>query len=322
MMYRFMDDFLLALRIAILTLTVLFGALFVLLGARAALAASPKAISVITDDVIRLGDVFDNLTDNASYVLGPAPRPGEDMVLNARTLYKIAVALELPWRPSSTAEQVVLRRSATVVGQDMIKAALSARLEKEGVTGKFEPALAGAVADLILPPNEQPAVEIRAFNYDAVTGRFTAELAAPSAARPLKTATVGGQVRQIVTVPVLKNTSRNGEIVGAYDIDWVDIDSSQVQKHTVLREEDLIGMTPRRVVTGGKPVMATEIQAPRIVAKGDNVTMILDDGIMKLSSNGRAMQDGAKGDIIRVVNGSSSKTVEATITGEKEVTVR
>ena len=64
-------------------------------------AVSLKPTSVITEDTIRLGDLFSGLEHKSERVLGMAPRPGQDMVLNARTLMRIAIALDLPWRPTS-----------------------------------------------------------------------------------------------------------------------------------------------------------------------------------------------------------------------------
>src|SRR5688572_10801379 len=69
-----------------------------LIGMHRALAAPVlKESAIVNGDMLKLGDIFDGLPANAEYVIGPAPQPGKDMVLNARTLYRLAVALELPW---------------------------------------------------------------------------------------------------------------------------------------------------------------------------------------------------------------------------------
>ena len=65
----------------------------------AAKAVDLRQNATIEGSVITLGDIFYNLPGNGDKVLGPAPRPGADMVLNARTLLRVAMALDLPWRP-------------------------------------------------------------------------------------------------------------------------------------------------------------------------------------------------------------------------------
>ena len=81
-------------------------------------------------------------------------------------------------------------------------------------------------------------------------------------------------------------------------------------------------MTPRRMVIEGKPIKLSEIEAPQIVRRGQNVTIIFKNGAMELTAMGKALENGSKGDLIRVVNANSSRTVAATITAEKEVRVQ
>jgi len=37
---------------------------------------------------------------------------------------------------------------------------------------------------------------------------------------------------------------------------------------------------------------------------------------------GKGLEHGSKGDLVRVVNNSSNRTIEALVTGEREVTVQ
>ena len=80
-------------------------------------------------------------------------------------------------------------------------------------------------------------------------------------------------------------------------------------------------MTPRRVIFEDKPIKIEDIEAPRIVKRGENVTMVFKEGPLVLTAQGKALEFGAKGDAIRVTNLTSSRTVEAIVTGEKEVSV-
>ena len=106
-----------AAALLVVILLVSAGAAF---GSKMAMAASLKQISVVSDDVLRLGDVFDNISRNADYVLGAAPKPGEDMVLNARTLYRIASAMDVEWRPATSGDSITIRREANIIPFDII----------------------------------------------------------------------------------------------------------------------------------------------------------------------------------------------------------
>jgi flagella basal body P-ring formation protein FlgA len=50
-----------------------------------------------------------------------------------------------------------------------------------------------------------------------------------------------------------------------------------------------------------------------LVAKGSTVTMTLEKPRMSLSVRGRALQDGARGDVVRVMNTNSNRIVEAVV---------
>lgn len=288
-------------------------------------AVSLKNNGVINDRSIMLSDIFSDLPRGKDKVLGPAPRPGKDMVLNARTLLKIATALDLPWRPVDAGEHIVLSSAATIVDFSMIEDALKSEITSGGHNGDYEIAFNGGLNDMILPQDQRPSVEVQSFSFREGShkggGRFEATLVAPSKAKPLKTMRVSGIAHRVMKVPVLRDTLREGMVISARDIDYIEIRERDLDHSTAMHERDLIGMTPRRLALGGKPLKMQDLQAPQIVGRGDLVTMTINQGGMKLTSQGKALENGAKGDIIRVSSLSSSKTLEAVISGERQVSV-
>lgn len=289
---------------------------------QSALAASLKSVSVVNGDRLTVGDIFDGAGRHADYVLGPAPQPGKDMVLDARTLYRIAAAMKLDWQPSSGADQVVVSRAATVVPVSQIETALRERLSAAALEGKFTMKFNGAIEPIVLPDGTDEHVEIAAMNFDPARDIFEASLVAPSRDNPLKRMNVSGQIERIVTVPVLSTSLRSGDVIGARDIGWIDVPARSLPRETLLKESDLIGHTPRRVAMAGKPLLANDIQPPTMVERGDTVTIIFQNGPLVLSTKGKALQTGARGDIIRVSNLSSNKTFDAQVNASREVIVQ
>lgn len=310
-------------RIVLFVVALFAGVVTLIAGTQAALAASPKNISIVKGDSLTLGDIFNDAGQNADYVLGPSPQPGKDLVLDARALYRIASAMKLDWKPASSAEQVIVRRAATVIPSTHIEDTLRGALaEQPGINGKFTMNVNGGIDNMVLPEGMAQTVEIAAINFDPSRDMFEASLVAPSAEKPLKRMSVTGQIERIVSVPVLKNALRNGDIINAHDIDWVDIPARNVQRDMLLEEKDVVGMTPRRIAMAGKPMIASDLEQPKLVERGDTVTITFMDGALLLSTKGTAMQTGAKGDVIRVTNINSNKTLDAQVTGDREVIVR
>ncbi|MCB9988737.1 MAG: flagellar basal body P-ring formation protein FlgA [Rhodospirillales bacterium] len=313
----------LTFRLIVLTLSVTLGLIFLFAGARTVLAASLKHTAVVTKDVLTVGDLFEGLPDTkASYPLGPAPQPGQEMVLNARTLYRIAAALDLPWQPSSTAEQVTVRRSATLINTTVISEAIEQSLHDQGLQGHFNLAYDMAnPPEMILPGHMPVSLEIADLRYDAQKGRFEARLAAPSREHPESEMTVTGQIERMVSVPVLKNVMRQDDIIGQADITWLDVREKDLQHDVLLNEDDLLGMTPRRMALSGQPLRAGELIHPEVVERGAKITLVYKEGPLNLTARGKAMQNGAVGDLIRVVNLASNRTVEGFVSGPQEVTI-
>lgn len=315
------DEFSIAVRIALLIIFVSVGTIALIAVAQKAAAASIRPEAVITDDYIRLGDVFDGVK-NADYVLGPAPQPGKDMILNARTLYKIASALDVDWQPASPTEQVILRREAVIVPQAELSRALEDALRETGVKESFTLEYSSALNDITLPADTDATVEVSALKFDARSDMFRATLSAPSVKNPVKRVDVTGRIERLVSVPVLKNSLKNGDVIGAMDIDYIDMPRHRVAVDTVLEEKDLVNLTPRRLIPSGRAVQRNELEHPRMVDRGDAITLVFANGPMTLTIKGKSLQVGAMGDMIRVSNLESNKMLQGTVTGHREVTIR
>jgi flagella basal body P-ring formation protein FlgA len=310
-----------ATRIALFIFTVTIGMFVLLAGTRAAFAASLKSEAVITGDYIRLGDVFDNVK-NAEYILGPAPQPGKDMILNSRSLYKIASALNVNWSPATSREQLVIRREASIVTQEIVTKTLEERLVKDGVSGKFSITYTTPPTDIVLPGGIEEQVEVSALNLDVQRDTFNAVIVSPSVQNPLRRINVSGRIERLIPVPVLSNSLRNGDLIGARDIDWIDVPQNRIANGTVTDERDLINMTPRRPILAGKPIISNELERPKLVDRGDEITLIFANGPMVLTTKGKSMQAGSAGETVRVSNTGSNKNLQGIVTNYREVTIQ
>jgi flagellar basal body P-ring formation protein FlgA len=95
-----------------------------------------------------------------------------------------------------------------------------------------------------------------------------------------------------------------------------------LQANTVTGEAELIGKTPRRGLRAGFPILASSVRRPILVAKGSLITMVLRAPKMLLTAQGKALDNGSDGDVIRINNTQSNKIVEAEVIGHGRVAVR
>jgi len=69
------------------------------------------------------------------------------------------------------------------------------------------------------------------------------------------------------------------------------------------------------------PVKRANIRKPVLVPKGAIVTMVLKTDRMILTAQGRALQGGSEGDVIRILNAKTHKVVDGTVINPGTVSV-
>lgn len=288
-------------------------------------AVSLKENSTLTTGVIQIQDIFHGVQDHApqhaQHILGNAPHPGDSITLNARTLQRIALAADLPWKPTSHTTSITLTRAATILTKQAITTQLTRALASTLNTPHFNLTLSPNTPTLTLPSTLPATFTITQLNYTPETHNFTATIAAPNAETPYTQATLSGTATPMIAIPTLNTTVRNGDIINANDIQLHYVSNTSILPSFLLTKDDLIGMTPRRTLTAGTPIKENDLEHPRLISRGDTVTVIYTQGPLRLTSSAKAMQHGAHGDLIRLHNPSSNRRIDGHVSGDNEVTL-
>jgi flagellar basal body P-ring formation protein FlgA len=283
--------------------------------------ATPRAEVHVAGGSVTVGDIFDGATQHADYVLAPAPAAGAALTLNAQDLQRVSDAFQLGWHAETGREQVVVRRSGHEIDQYAIEGAVQEALVQALNGQKFEIELPPGMAFPL--PQELPATaEARNLRYDLGAGEFRAVIVAPAGSEsPAVKQEISGRIHPLASIPVLKTPLRQGDVISAADIEYVEMRAAKVSPNIIVDAGKLIGMSPRRGVPAFRPIPANEIIMPVIVRKGDLVMMELNNGSIFLSTQGKALENGAAGETVRVQNASSNQVVQGVVTGPKAVTV-
>ena len=150
--------------------------------------------------------------------------------------------------------------------------------------------------------------------YSNRNGQWNAMLHISSEGKSLRTLNVTGRFEPLIEVPVLSRRLGNNDVIEADDIIWVNVPESRLRKDTVLVEDELLGQSPRRSVPENRPISASELVAPRMVKKNAMVPITYRTEYMHIRAMGITLEDGAKGDIIRVRNADSNAVIRAAVT--------
>lgn len=111
------------------------------------------------------------------------------------------------------------------------------------------------------------------------------------------------------TVVVAKQSLPRGTVVGPEDVAVVERSAHDVPDDALTAPEQAIGMETKVALAAEAPLPRTALVAPVVVKKGDLVTLILETPAMKLAVAGEALEPGAIGAGIKVMNRSSKQLV-------------
>jgi flagella basal body P-ring formation protein FlgA len=282
-----------------------------------------RASAVVEDDVVRLGDIFEGIGDPglAGTPIARSPEPGATVDIGTRWLAAVARAHALPWQPRSRYERISLRRGSHDIPIEEIEAALRQALADQGLEGDVQLALDNPGLQIKLPSSSERSLRVTRLTLDPGTGRFLAHVAAPAHGQPVANLAVTGRALELIEIPVLTRNLKPGEVIRARDIEWTSVQANRLTRTSVLDTASLIGMSPRRPIRAQDLVRSTDLQTPVVVAKNSLVTIRLNSDRMQLSVQGRALEAGAEGDVVRIMNTKTNTIVNAVVVDAGNVEV-
>lgn len=277
----------------------------------------------VNDDVIYLGDLFANVDSRlADRVVAYAPDPGRQASYGAQWLYRIAQHFKLDWKPRTLRDQAIIIRESIIIEREQIEETIMMHLVEQGIDPDMDAELANRNIRLFLPATSMPELAVYDLKFDKQSGRFMATISAPANSPSAQKYRLAGRIFQMTEVPVLSRQISANEVIGANDIEWQRTRSDRLSRDTAMNPEELIGMAPKRGIREGTPIRLSEVSAPIVVKKKGLVTIIYQHPFMTLTAQGRSLQNGAVGDIIRVTNVQSNTIVDAEVIGSGQAVVR
>lgn len=162
---------------------------------------------------------------------------------------------------------------------------------------------------------------IEDLRFDQATGRFSGMLVGTVGMTPRFHLPLEGRVSPLIDIAVLVRPIARGEQITASDLDWVALAPAKLPKSAVFDPDHIIGSEARRRLTPGRVLTNNDIRPQRLVRRGEPVRLVYADGELRLTALGTARDDGAFGELVRVLNPESRLEIQGIATGPAEVTV-
>ena len=131
-----------------------------------------------------------------------------------------------------------------------------------------------------------------------------------------------GRVTSTVTMPVLKHPVNRSELIDDGDVALKNLEIDTDIRGIIIDRSQMVGKVAVRNLTAGQPIRQSDVKAPRIISRGQSVTITSKAGGLTVTMKGRALGNARVGDRVWVQNQSSNKRVQGEVTPGGEVLIR
>ncbi len=275
-----------------------------------------QAAPQVTGEVILLGDVLSVAGDGAAAILARAPAPGGSVALEPAFVAAVAARNGVAWANPEGAPTVTVERLGAEVSADQVIAAIEAWLA--GAEGGRWRVTLSSERDFYAPLGEPVSPIVLGLERAPRTGDFEAEIRLSATSALMR---INGHAAQALETPVLARPVTRGAVLTLDDLVWVDLPARETPADAVTDPADIIGMAARRSLRSGQPLRSFDLVRPAAIHRGESVMLVYQTGALRLTARGRALADAAEGEVARVVNTDSNRTIEAVVIGPGLVSV-
>jgi flagellar basal body P-ring formation protein FlgA len=281
-----------------------------------ALPPALKREATVTGPIVRIGDLVENAGTVADVPIFRAPDLGQTgSVPAARVLEALRPHHIVALETGGLDEVKVTRASRLVTASEIEGRVLRAFAGKSGLPDSQSLAinLDTEISATHVEPNAELGVARLA--YDQRTRRFDVTFDLPGAPARQALRVTGTLVETAEAVVPLRVIAQ-GEVIKA-----ADVRIERRPKSDAITIEEVLGFAAKRALRPGQVIQAIDVMKPELVARNETVTISFEAPGMVLSVRGQALESGAKGDVISVLNVQSKRTIQATVSGPGRVTV-
>jgi len=299
------------------------------LGASAAAAPDQerprlKGEVTVTGNIVHIGDLIENAGIVAKVPIFRAPDLGStgsvpaDVVVEAVRAYAL-VGLDT----GDVSEVVVTRASRTIPAKDIedrIAQALSAQYAlgpSKDIVVTFDRELRSVQVETTTKGEPR----VGALNYDARGGRFDVTLDMPTGATSRGTLRLSGRAAATAEVVTLIRPVERGEILKSADVLIERRPRAEIGRDIVNDQGQAVGLAARAALQPGRPLRVADLMRPELVQRNETVTLLYEVPGITLTVRGKAIEGGAEGDVISVLNEQSKRTVQGVVAGPGRVII-
>jgi len=114
-------------------------------------------------------------------------------------------------------------------------------------------------------------------------------------------------------VLVARQPLTRGATVQKSDLETIEHNLSSLPYGYYTDSQSITGQLAKRTITAATVITPHMLLAPKLVKRGQRVTLIVESGSLKIRSTGKAMSDGKSGDLVQVRSDGSRRMVDGIV---------
>jgi flagella basal body P-ring formation protein FlgA len=281
-----------------------------------------KAQATVSGDIVRIGDLVENAGVAANTPIFRAPDLGQTGAVPVRTVLDAVRPYGLVAVEVRGLTEVAVTRASHAIASDDIEARIVRALTARHNLGKAENLkimFDRDVRPIHLEAHISPELSLARLSYDASSRRFDIvfELASGTQGSWRYTGTAVETMEAAVPTRALAR----GDVIKASDFVVERRPKSEFTSEPPAQPAEIAGYAARRAVRAGQPLRAADLMKAELVQKNDTVTLRYEVPGIVLSMRGKALDSGAEGDTVNVLNIQSKRTIQGVVTAPGHVTV-
>jgi flagella basal body P-ring formation protein FlgA len=279
----------------------------------------------VASDIVRIGDLIEHAGAHAQVPIFRAPDLGQTGTVPAARVVEAVRAHGYTIVETRGVREVAVTRASRLITAKDIEARIAAVLASQPGVGDVKNLTVTIERDarsIVLEPSATADLQATRVYYEPRSGRFdvTFEMPGSAIARRLPLRYTGTAIETVEAAIVARPLGR-GEVIKASDIVIERRPKAEIRGDVVKTIDHVAGLATRRALRAGEPLRTVDLTKPEIVQRNEAVTLVFEAPGLLLTIRGKALESGAQGDMINVLNIQSKRTVQGTVTGPGQVTM-
>ena len=280
-----------------------------------------KSAANISGDIVRIGDLVENAGVAANTPIFRAPDLGQTGAVPAHAVLDAVRPYGLIAVDTRGISDVAVTRMTRTIAIDEIEARIVQALAARYRLGKAEDlklSFDRELRTIQLDANASAELALARFSYEPSSRRFDVSFELGSSRAQWR---YTGTAVETVEAAVPSRALARGEVIKANDIVIERRPRNEFSNEPPAPASEVLGRAARRTVRAGQALRSADLMKPELVQRGEMVTLHYEVPGITITMRGKALEAGAEGDTVNVLNEHSKRTIQGVVTGAGHVTM-